>query len=123
MFGQGNYAKVWEVKKAEQGNYYLAQLSTSRKTQDGYEKDWSDGRVRLVGEAAKKAATLAGNERIRIGSCGVTNTYDKEKKVMYTNYVVFDFDLADGQQTQTKAEPDNSFVKVPNGVDEELPFN
>jgi len=120
MFSNGAWAKIWKCEKG-QGNYYVAQMSTSRKNQDGnYENDWSDGRVRLVGTAAKQAEKIKDGDRLQIENCGVTNTYDKEKKVTYTNYVIFAFSESGGEKKKnTKASPAK---KVEVEEDEDLPF-
>lgn len=130
MFANGSWVKIWECKKGN-GNYYEARMSTSRKNQDGqYEQDWGDGRVRLVGTAAKQAENINDGDKLQIERCGVTNKYDKEKKVSYTNYVIFAFsngDTQSGQNTNTKSVSQNKqsgdFMKVPDdAIDEELPF-
>jgi ribosomal 50S subunit-recycling heat shock protein len=128
MFGNGAWVKVWKCEKG-QGNYYMAQMSSSRKNQEGqYETDWSDGRVRLVGTAAKQAEKIKAGDRLQIENCGVTNTYDKEKKTTYTNYVVFAFsNNADSTQTQaakpTKTTKTAKSSDVTETSDDELPFN
>lgn len=129
MFSDGSFAKVWKVEKVEGKNYYVAEMSTGKKGDDGkYVNDWRDGKVRLVGDAAKKAATINVGDSVKIGRCGVTNSYDKEKKVMYTNYTIFNFE--DNNQnssrpaTSAKQSSPNNFVNVPDeSLDEELPFN
>ena len=122
-FKTGAYAKVWSCEKGK-GNYYIANISTSKKNRDGqYEKDWGSN-VMLVGEAAK-AAVNGLPDRVRIGECDVTNKYDKEKKIMYTNYTVFSFQDGEAKgQTQQAKQPQQkqSFMDVPDGTDEELPF-
>ena len=133
MFANNAWVKIWKCEKA-QGNYYLAQMSTSRKNESGeYETDWSDGRVRLVGTAATQAKKIKDGDRLQIANCGVTNTYNKEKKTVYTNYVVFSFaeDSNQGDTGKQKAAPkkttkkqeDDSFMNVPDTDDEDLPFN
>ena len=129
MFSQGSYAKIWGIKKSSYGDYYEVSLSTSRKNGDGeYETDFSDNFVRFVGKAKEKVPTIQENDKIRIEKCGVTTFYNKEKKIKYTNYVVFDFEMGDGtpsssvkrtkqndekESTQTVEETDNDY---------ELPF-
>ena len=133
MFANGSWVKIWKCEKG-QGNYYIAQMSTSRKNEAGeYEQDWADGRVRLVGAAAKQAQDINDGDRLQIGNCGVTNKYNKEKKTMYTNYVVFSFDDSNANQAQEKnssatakkasKKNDDSFMNVPETDDDELPFN
>ena len=126
MFSNNAWVKVWKIEKG-QGNYYMAQMSSSRKNQDGqYENDWSDGRVRLVGTAAKQAEKIKAGDRVQIENCGVTNTYDKDKKVTYTNYVVFAFsnnnNNNDNTQQKSKKKTSNTNTQKQSD-DEELPFN
>ena len=129
MFGNGAWVKVWKCEKG-QGNYYMAQMSSSRKNQEGqYETDWSDGRVRLVGTAAKQAEKIKAGDRLQIENCGVTNTYDKEKKTTYTNYVIFAFsnNAYNNAQTQpnkpTKSTKTTKASEASETSDDELPFN
>lgn len=122
MFGNGSWVKIWKCEKGN-GNYYIANMTTSKKGQDGkYEQDWGDGRVRLVGTAAKQAEKIKNGDRMQIENCGVTNTYNKEKKIVYTNYVVFAFtnseDKGSGKSAQTKTKAAASV----NEEDEDLPF-
>lgn len=145
-FRSGAYAKVWSCSKGN-GNYYVADMSTSRKTQDGgYENDWSNKFVRLVGEAAEQAESINDGDSVRIGSCDVTNHYDKAKQTLYTNYVIFSFmnddDNGSGNTQRSSAKKttsnksstkgskakkvveasDDEYVNIPDGIDEELPF-
>ena len=80
-FRKDSYATVWEVKKGN-GNYSDVRLSTSKKNKqtDEYVTDFS-GFVRFVGTAHQNAGALKEKDRIKIGDCEVTNSYDKEKKV------------------------------------------
>ena len=126
-FRKDSYATVWEVKKGN-GNYSDVRLSTSRKNKqtDEYVTDFS-GFVRFVGTAHQNAGSLKEKDRIKIGDCEVTNSYDKEKKVTYTNYAVFSFEMANGGQQntaqQTQKQPIGGFENIPDSIDEELPFN
>ena len=102
-FRTGAYAKVWEVKPFSDTSVKL-RLSVSRKNkQTGeYEQDFS-GYVNAVGTAAaKKAACLKEGDRIKIGDVDVTTKYDAEKKVTYTNFKMFSFEL-DGDTTAPKS--------------------
>lgn len=123
-FRNGAYATVWETKPGN-GNWTDVRLSISRKNRDGeYETDFS-GFVRFIGDAHTGAAHLGEKSRIKIGECDVTNRYDKEKKVTYTNFAVFSFEDADGNNaaTQPPASTDgDGFMNIPDGIDEELPF-
>ena len=122
-FRQGSYATVWEIK-AGKGNWTEVKLSTRKKNRDGdYETDFS-GYVRFIGDAHKEAEYLSEKSRIKLGECDVTNSYDKEKKVTYTNFAVFSFELADGNGAAGSSASGDGFMNVPNGIDEEdLPFN
>ena len=133
-FRNGAYARIWSVEKG-QGNYYVADMSTSRKGQDGeYQKDWSNKFVRLIGGAAEKASSLNVPCTVRIGDCDVTNYYDKAKETMYTNYAIFSF-MEDDNNTgaekksstkkstkSAKKLDDTNFVDVPDDENGELPF-
>ena len=106
------FVKVWEVE--DKGNYHIVSLSTSKKNKetDKYETDFSNKFVRFIGTAHKLAADLKEGDVIKLGSCEVTNKYDKEKNTTYTNYLVYSFEK----------EGDN-FMNIPDSIDEELPFN
>lgn len=125
-FRSGAYARIWKIEKGK-GNFYVADMSTSKKKKDGgYEKDWGCKFTMLIGSAAK-AAEAGLPDRVRIGDCEVSNKYDAEKKVMYTNYAIYSFQ--DAEDNGGNAKPDQAQVKredvvnVPEGADgDELPF-
>ena len=56
--GRGGFARIWAIE--DKGNYSVAKVSTSKKRrdEDGYETDFQDGFVRLIGAAHEKAKTL-----------------------------------------------------------------
>lgn len=120
-FRTGAYATVWEVKQGK-GNYSDVRMSTSKKNKqtDQYETDFS-GFVRFIGTAHQNASNLKERDRIKIGDCEVTNHYDKEKKITYTNYAVFSFENANngGEQVSQKT---TEFLEIPDNAEEELPF-
>lgn len=130
-FRQDAYAKVWKVEN--KGNYHEVQMSTSKKNKqtDQYETDFSSNFVRFIGTAHEQAKTLSDGDRIKIGNCETTNKYDKEKKVTYTNYLVFSYEMADGQnagqspKANSKPNTDkDGFMNIPNNIDDDsLPFN
>jgi hypothetical protein len=130
-FRQGAYAKVWRVE--DKGNYSVAQISISRKnkqTQE-YETEFQNNFVRLVGtahEMSKNIQEVQGGTSIKITSCDVTNRYDKAKDKEYTNFVIFGFEFANasdgGKNGKTSpAKSNEGFMNIPDGIDEELPFN
>ena len=129
MFGNGSYVKIWKLE--DKGKYYQAQMSTSRKVEDKYETDWSDNFTRLVGNAASqvRSGKIKEGDRVQIDNCGVTNQYNKEKRVTYTNYVIFSFAENDqntssrNTSNKTTQKKDTSFNDVPDGIEEDLPFN
>lgn len=123
-FRTGAYAKVWEVKPFSDTSVKL-RLSVSRKNkQTGeYEQDFS-GYVNAVGTAAaKKAACLKEGDRIKLGDVDVTTKYDGEKKVTYTNFKLFSFEL-DGDSPATKSNNTEPQPSVDSGEvdDARLPF-
>lgn len=135
-FRQGAYAKVWRVE--DKGNYSVAQISISRKKDETYETEFQNNFVRLVGTAhdmGKNIQEVKNGTSIKITSCDVTNRYDKEKDKEYTNFVIFGFEFPDnngggnaGKQNNNNAskpagKQNDGFMNIPDGVDEELPFN
>lgn len=131
-FRTGAYAKIWAVKPSSTGKSMVAEMSTSKKKQDGsYETDWSSKFVTLAGQAAKEVENIeirSSGKLVRIGDCDVTCKWDAEKKIMYTNYVIFSFQKDEGDSkskpsTSTK-KADTDFMKIPDNADDEgLPFN
>jgi hypothetical protein len=98
-FRQGGFATVWEVVRSGD-KFTKARVSTSRKNKqtEQYETDFS-GFVSFVGAAHTKMSGIQERARIKILNCDVTNDYNKEEKREYTNYTVFDFELADGSSS------------------------
>ena len=123
-FREGSFAKVWKVEN--KGNYSVVEMSTSKKGKDGkYETDWSNKFVRLVGTAHKQAEKLQDGASVKIGQCEVTNNYDKEKKVTYTNYAIFNFHESDDNGERTATGKANTKPNTPQAtvdMDDDLPF-
>ena len=120
------FVKVWEVEN--KGNYHIVSLSTSKKNKDTneYETDFSSKFVRFIGTAHTLASDLKKGDTIKLGSCEVTNKYDKEKNTTYTNYLVYSFEKEgdNNNSNNNQSTPKNDgFENIPDGVDEELPFN
>ena len=144
-FSVGTYAKVWNVE--DKGRYSVVELSVSKKAKDenGNEIKGADGKsvyniefsskfVRFVGKAHELAKTLQKNDSIKILNCDVTNKYDKEKNTTFTNYVVFDAEASQynnsnrgngkSQKTSDNRSGNDGFMNIPDDVgDEGLPFN
>ena len=144
-FSVNSYAKVWSVE--DKGRYSVVELSVSKKAKDenGNEIKGADGKsvyniefsskfVRFVGKAHELAKTLQKNDSIKILNCDVTNKYDKEKNTTFTNYVVFDAEASqynnsnrgngNSQKTSNNQSGNDGFMNIPDDVgDEGLPFN
>lgn len=122
-FRKDTFATVWEVEPVSD-LITRGRISISRKNKQtgAYEQDFG-GYVKFIGSAAaKKAAQLKEKDRIKIGDVDVSNTYDREKKVTYTDFKIFSFEMADGAQPAQ-----NSYASKPQAVDEgvsdeEYPF-
>lgn len=96
-FRSGAYCTVFSVEKRNE-NVTRVRIATSRKNKmtDQYEQDFG-GFVDFIGkDAAKKALQLKEKDRIKLGDVSVTNKYDKEKGITYTNFACFSFDMPDG---------------------------
>ena len=141
-FRVGNFAKIWSYEN--KGNYSTCRLSISRKNKNtnAYETEFSDGYVKLVGNAHADIQKVHVDEKkgynIKITACDVTNVYiSPNGKVSYTpQYVIFGFEEADynnqnqGNKTRNNANSakeasgSDDFINIPDGVDdEELPFS
>lgn len=99
-FRPGAYAKVWEVKPMSDTSTKI-RMSVSRKDKKTgeYEQDFS-GFVMAIGTAAAhKAAGLKEGDRIKLGDVDVSTKYDREKKVTYTNFKLFSFDIESGSNS------------------------
>ena len=121
-FRAGSYAKVWAVEPKSDTNTTL-RISISRKNkQTGeYEQDFS-GFVSFVGTAAaKKAACLKEGDRIKLGDVDVTTSYNSEKKITYTNFKCFNFDVESSTQDAASSEP-QPVVDSGELDDDRLPF-
>lgn len=92
-FRTGALASVWEVTPLSETSTKL-KISTSYKNKktNTYEQDFSGFVLAIGTAAAQKAALLKSGDKIRLGDIDVSTKYDKEKKVVYTNYRVFSFE-------------------------------
>lgn len=108
------YAMIWEIEN--KGKYHNAKISIQKKNPKTgeYEVDFG-GFVRMIGTAHNMCVdeNIQPKTKIKLGSVDVSNNYDKDKKIMYTNYCVFSFEA----QTQQKTE--SSYAME---VDGESPF-
>ena len=116
------FVKVWEVEN--KGNYHIVSLSTSKKNKETneYETDFSNKFVRFIGTAHTLAANLKKGDTIKLGSCEVTNKYDKAKNTTYTNYLVYSFEI-EGNNNSNSEPKDDGYINVGESLsEEELPF-
>lgn len=107
-FRNNTYATVWSVE-TKTNTLTKCRISISKKNKNTgeYETDFS-GYVSFVGTAAaSKAAKLKEKDRIKLIDTDVSNKYDKEKDVTYTNFTVFSFELADSQSGSESSSPSN----------------
>ncbi len=105
-FSNDTYATVWEVT-AVKDTITKCKISTrtKNKTTGEYETDFS-GYVNFVGTVnAKHATKLQERDRIKLGKVAVRNHYDKEKKSMFWDCVVFYFEDAEGSSGSSSAAP------------------
>ena len=122
-FRKESYATVWEVEPVSD-TLTKGRISIRRKNKQtgDYETDFS-GFVSFVGTvAAKNATQLKEKDRIKLGDVDVTNRYDTEKKVTYTNYKIFSFEKQDDTTPATGAEKMQSTVDNGEVDDSRLPF-
>lgn len=110
MFSAGSHAKIWEIKEGR-GNYTDIRISTSKKDKEtgDYKQDFG-GYVRMVGKAREAMAHLEEKDSFKIVRCGVENHYDKEKKVTYNNFVIFEVETDDSYPENDGADEDNPFL-------------
>ena len=111
MFTNGSYAKVWQIKEIKD-RYSEIRISTSTKNKDTgkYEQDFG-GFVRMCGQAHQQTSYLNEGDRFKIVRCGVTNQYSKEKNTTYTNYLIFEIELNEDQEShQAALEAANPFL-------------
>lgn len=96
-FRTGAYAKVWEVTPMSDTSTKV-RMSVSRKNKQSgeYEQDFSGFVLAIGTAAAHKAASLKEGDRIKLGDVDVSTKYDREKKVTYTNFKMFSFDVENG---------------------------
>lgn len=126
-FRQNGYAKVWRFE--DKGNYAIVEISTSKKNKqtDQYETDFNSKFTRFIGQAHTDILALQDGVKIKLGDVEVTNSYNKETKVAYTNFLVFSFEVAEYQDTQKTsgkvADGKEDFMKIPETDMDSLPFN
>ena len=103
-FRNNAYATVWSVEPGKTDKVSRARISINRKNKETgeYQQDFS-GFCTLIGSANTKGKNLMERDRIKIISCDVSNSYNKETGVTYTDFKIFDFEMADGGNTGAPA--------------------
>lgn len=104
-FENDAYATVWEVKPVSDA-VTKVKITTRMKKHDSdeYETDFSSA-VSFVGTAnAHQALSLQPKDRIKLVKVRLRNKYDKEKKVMYWNPIVIQFEMANGTSSHPRRE-------------------
>lgn len=122
-FRTGSFAKIWAIEPKSDTNT-IVRMSISRKNKQSgeYEQDFS-GFVSFIGSAtAKKAACLKEGDRIKLGDVDVTTYYDTEKKITYTNYKCFTFDVETDKPVADSASEPQPTVDDGEVDDSRLPF-
>jgi len=105
MFSVGSYAKIWEIKEIKD-KYSEIRISTSQKDKNSgeYRQDFG-AFVRMVGQAHQQLAYMSEGDKFKILRCGVENSYNKEKKTTYTNYVIFEIEAEDPAEPKADENP------------------
>lgn len=101
-FRTGAYAKVWSIRPISDTMASI-NISTSKKNKqtEKMEKDFS-GFATCIGTAAvKKAMALKEGDVIVIGDCEVTMAYGADNKPTFTNYKVYNFEVAENNKPKT----------------------
>ncbi len=122
-FRTGAFAKVWEVSPMSDTSTKV-RMSVSRKNKQSgkYEQDFSGFVLAIGTAAAKKAACLKEGDRIKLGDVDVTTKYDKEKKITYTNFKMFSFEV-DGGNTHVDSSTEPQPIVDDGEIDDSrLPF-
>ena len=119
-FKTGAYVKIWKVE--DKGNYSVVELSSSKKNKqtNEYETDFSSKFVRFIGKAHTDIKNIGEVSKIKLGDVEVTNSYNKETKVAYTNFLVFSFE-AEGGGTKT-VTGNEDFMSIASDLESDLPF-
>ena len=92
--------KVWKFE--DKNTHGVAEISTSKKNKETgkYETDFNEKFVRIAGGAYTKLKELPQGCRVRVKEFAVSNKWDNEKKVKYTNYTIFDIEELEDNNNQ-----------------------
>ena len=90
----GKFVTVFDVGEKEK--YVGANLSTSKKNQDGtYSNMYWKGR--FVGSSKEAAKALKDKDVISIKSGVIENSYDKENNKLWVTVIIFEFEKVEKQ--------------------------
>ena len=92
----------------------------------GLETDFNGKFVRFIGQAHTDIKKYGDGIKIKLGDIEVTNSYNKETKVSYTNFLVFSFEAEESSasnNTGSLPTGNEDFMKISDDLDSELPFN
>lgn len=129
-FRTGSYCKIWSVEpKRDTVTNCRVSISRKDKNTGEYVQDFG-GFVSFLGtSAASKAAKLKEGDSIKLGDIDVTNRYDKERQITYTNFNCYSFELdsdiqngGQGGQQQPAPSVDVNYGIDSGEVEAELPF-
>ncbi len=112
------FLKIWEVEN--KGKYSVVNCSASKKnkTTNEYETTFSNKFVRFIGQAHEVVKNMKKGDSVKLIEFEVESKYDKEKKVQYTNFLVFKVeDTSGGNSSTPKSTP-----KTDTFEDDSLPF-
>ena len=77
----------------------------------------------LTGRLTKIPSITATNDYTIARFTLQTGSYEKDGRKIYTTDVVIDtVEFAESKKKEQKEEPEDDFVNVPEGIDEEFPF-
>ena len=118
-FRNDGFLTVWEVKPTTSKRVTRAKVSSSKKNRDSdtWDTDFSAW-VKFLGNAAEAALKLKQKDRIVAKRVEVQNEYNKEEQKEYTDFIIWEFDMADAVRNNSKpadGEPENP-------AEEETPF-
>lgn len=125
-FRAGAYCTVWGVEpKSDTMTSVRLSISRMDKNTGKYVTDFSGFTTFTGTVAATKAVALQEKDRIKLGDVDVSSKWDEEKKVMYYNFKVFSFEMANNSDNKDReAQPNSPQPQVDGGVidDSRLPF-
>ena len=120
LSSKGCVATLWKVEHLDK--YTKAQISTSKLNEqtNKWETDFSAFAF-FVGRARNVVKDLKEKDRVKITEFSVTTSYSKEKNTNYTNFTVWDCEIHNAKQSESKPKGtdavDDMFVEEDEGSD------